>query len=42
MQDPFVIFSNLERTKWFSTIGLEPGFHHILVKDSDIEKQHLL
>jgi len=38
MQDPSVILANLGKSKFFSTIVLESGFHQILMKDSDIEK----
>jgi len=36
-QDPSVILSNLGKTKYFSTIDLESGFHQIFMKETDIE-----
>jgi len=41
-QYPSVIIANLGKAKYFSTIDLESGFHQILMKDSDNEKQHFL
>ncbi len=38
MQDPSVILSTLGKSKYFSTIDLESGFHQILMKNSDIRK----
>jgi len=35
MQDPSVILSKLGKTKYFSTIDLESGFHQILMKVTD-------
>jgi len=36
MQDPSVTISNLGKSKYFSTIDLESGFHQILTKKSNI------
>lgn len=36
--DTNVILSNLGKSKYFSTIDLESGFHQILMKESDIQK----
>jgi len=38
MQDPSVILSNLGKSKYFSTIDLESGFHQTIMKELDIEK----
>jgi len=38
MQDPSIILSNLGKSRYFSTIDLESGFHQILMKESDVEK----
>jgi len=37
-EDSSVIISNLGKSKYFSTIDLESGFHQILMKNSNIRK----